>query len=237
MPPNHEPLGCVEDLRYHLPAFLAAMVHTVVSTPTTNGECSVDPSVAQNTLRSSTRHRCQFLSCPPGFRPSPPVIVVNITLLGNHPLLCRATPPEKKNRRLRIRCSHIVSSGVPSYTRGWCSRHAIRAERQRPSGGLGGALCGTWRSGPHRESAYHIRTTESHPAFNMRTFRLIGAVFLSYNSGPNRLKHAHMRQIRCSNSSERSALSWIMPPRYRNWVVCLYLWPAASITSYGAVDL
>ena len=25
-----------------------------------------------------------------------------------------------------------------------------------------------------------------------------------------------------------------MPPRYKNWVVCLYLWPAASMTSGGA---
>ena len=38
--------------RYHLPAFFAATVHTGVSIPYTNGVCSVDPSVARNTLRS-----------------------------------------------------------------------------------------------------------------------------------------------------------------------------------------
>ena len=32
--------------------------------------------------------------------------------------------------------------------------------------------------------------------FSVRTFRLGGAVVLSYNSGPNLLKHAHMRPIR-----------------------------------------
>ena len=42
--------------RYQLPAFLAAMVPTPVSTPSTNGQCSVDPPVSRNTLRSSTRH-------------------------------------------------------------------------------------------------------------------------------------------------------------------------------------
>ena len=67
------------------------------------------------------------------------------------------------------------------------------------------------------------------PAFSMRTFRVI-----SYNSGPNRVNHAHVRRIRRSISSERSALSWIMPPRYSNWVACLYLWPATSMTSSGA---
>ena len=72
-------------------------------------------------------------------------------------------------------------------------------------------------------------------AFNMQAFRLIGAVFLSYNSGPNRLKHAHMRRIRRSISSQRSAFSWMMPPSCKNWVVCLYLWPAA--TSDGAVGV
>ena len=36
--------------RYHLPSFFAATCHSAVSTPNTNGECSVDPSVARNTL-------------------------------------------------------------------------------------------------------------------------------------------------------------------------------------------
>ena len=72
---------------------------------------------------------------------------------------------------------------------------------------------------------------------NTRTFRLCGAVVLSYNSGPNRLKHAHIRRIRLSTSNERSALLWITLPRHKNWFVCLYLWPVASMTSGGARDV
>ena len=49
--------------------------------------------------------------------------------------------------------------------------------------------------------------------------------------------YAHARRIRRSISSRRSAFSWMMPPRCKNWAVCLYLWPAASITSDGAVDV
>ena len=71
----------------------------------------------------------------------------------------------------------------------------------------------------------------------MRTFRLSGEVAISYNSGPSRLRHAYLRQIRRSISSEKPALSRIMPPRYKNWVICLYLWPAASMTSGGAGDV
>ena len=71
--------------------------------------------------------------------------------------------------------------------------------------------------------ALRVHVTQSYgsvlmmSAFSIRTFRLGGAVVLSYNSGPNRLRHARMRRIRRSISSERSASSWIMPPRYYNY--------------------
>ena len=45
------------------------------------------------------------------------------------------------------------------------------------------------------------------------------------------LRHARMRRIRRAISSERSDFWRIMPPRYKNWAVCLYLWPAVSMTS------
>ena len=66
------------------------------------GECSVNPSVAWDSLRSSTLHLCQVLNCRPGFGFSPPPIVPNISLLGNHPLLCHVTAPAKTSRRLRM---------------------------------------------------------------------------------------------------------------------------------------
>ena len=51
--------------RYHLPAFFGATVRTTVSTPNANGVCTVDPSVARNTLRSSKRNPCQVSAARP----------------------------------------------------------------------------------------------------------------------------------------------------------------------------
>ena len=113
--------------RYHLPAFFAATVHTSASTPKTNVECSVDPLVASNALRSSSRHLCQLFGCPPGLRPSPPAMFPSITRLGNRPSWCRATAPAKKSRRLRMvvsMFSHRVflSAFAPSFEADFVSR-------------------------------------------------------------------------------------------------------------------
>ena len=51
---------------------------------TPRGGCSVDPSVAWNTLRPSTLHLCRVLNCPPGLGFSPPAIVPNIGLPPSH---------------------------------------------------------------------------------------------------------------------------------------------------------
>ena len=68
---------------YHCSAIFAVLVPTAVSTPNNNGQSFVDPS--RNTQRFSTinTHLCDVFSCPPDLRPSPPVILVNITRLGN----------------------------------------------------------------------------------------------------------------------------------------------------------
>ena len=73
-------------------------------------------------------------------------------------------------------------------------------------------------------------------AFSTQTFRLKRAAVLSYNSDPNRLKHAHAGRICRSISNERSALPWKTRTRYIKWLVCLYLGPAAPMTSGGAMD-
>ena len=98
VPPHHGPLGCFEDL----PRLFASVDHRVVSTPNTKGASSVDPSVARNSLRSSTMHPRQVYNSPLGLGFSPPAIVPNIARLGSLSLLCRATAPEKKSRRLRM---------------------------------------------------------------------------------------------------------------------------------------
>ena len=41
------------------------------------------------------------------------------------------------------------------------------------------------------------------PVFNKRTFRLGGAVFRSYSSGSNHLRHAHMSRMHASFDFER----------------------------------
>ena len=73
--------------------------------------------------------------------------------------------------------------------------------------------------------------------FRIRTFKLCGAVVQSFDSGSKCLKHVHMRRIRRSISHDRGARSFMTPPRYKNWFVCLYLWIAASMTSGGARDV
>ena len=66
--------------RCQFPLFLAALGHsTAVSTPNSNGELSVDPSVASNTLMSSARHWAQFFSGRPRPGFTQPVIVSYIT--------------------------------------------------------------------------------------------------------------------------------------------------------------
>ena len=102
MPLIHEAFCTSRTGRYHLSAFLAATVHTSASTRKTNLDCSVDPLVASTASRSSSRHLYQLFGCPPGPRPSPTVIFLSITRLGNRPTFCRATPPATKSRRLRM---------------------------------------------------------------------------------------------------------------------------------------
>ena len=88
MPFHHEPFGCFEDPRKSIPRLSAVAVgHNVVSTPSAKGECSVDSTVARNSLRSSTMRQCQVLKCPPGLGFSPPAIVPSITRTATQP--CR----------------------------------------------------------------------------------------------------------------------------------------------------
>ena len=75
--------------RYHFPPFLAALGHSTVSTPNTNGTLSVDHSVARITLRSSIRHWAQLFACRPGPGFSRPAIVPNITRRVSHSLCVR----------------------------------------------------------------------------------------------------------------------------------------------------
>ena len=63
--------------------------------PTHKGMLSVDPSVARNTLRSSTRHLAQLFSGRPGPGFSPPAIVPNITRRGSRSLYVRCAAPAK----------------------------------------------------------------------------------------------------------------------------------------------
>ena len=100
MPRSHEAFCCLQDLAIALARIICCNCAHLGLHPRTNLECSVDPSVAPNALRLSRRHLCQLFGCPPGLRPSPPVIFPSITRLGNRPSFCRATPPATISRRL-----------------------------------------------------------------------------------------------------------------------------------------
>ena len=120
VPRNHEPLGCFEDPSVPLARGICCNGPRGGLNSNTNEQCSVDPSVARNTLRPSTRHLCQVYGRPPGLRPSPPVIVANMTPLGNRPLLCRATAPAKRSHHLRMvvsMLSHCVLLSAFAYER------------------------------------------------------------------------------------------------------------------------
>ena len=117
--------------RCQIPLFLAALGHSTVSTPNSKGELSVDPSVAPNTLRSSTRHWALLFSgrSRPGFTPA--AIVPNITRWVSHSLLVRCTAPAKTRRRLRIvvqTLSHCAFLRALAYDIRW----SVRCRRWKP---------------------------------------------------------------------------------------------------------
>ena len=153
--------------RYHLPTFLAAMIHTSAFTPKTNLECSVGPLAASNVQRSS-RHICQLFDCPPGLRSSPPTFP-SITRLGDRPCFCRATAPAKKSRRLRMvvsMLSHCVLLRAFAHERVSsvrCRRRKLMARRRT-------------RWGADRSLAKFItlRVHVAHPYINLRSPRRLG---------------------------------------------------------------
>ena len=166
---------------------------------------------------SSTRHLCRVFGCPPGLRPSTPR---SSSRTSTH----RAIAPFALPR-------HGPRKEEPPFTDGrFDALASCLVERLRVrEGGLVGALSAPKADDPqedlvHRSERGGVFRTESPrntpvqqdsitSAFNMQAFRLIGAVFLSYNSGPNRLNHVHMRLVRRSISSQRSAFScvWMCP--------------------------
>ena len=82
---------------------------------------------------------------------------------------------------------HVLKGGVagtPSAVEADDSQEDSVVRRSQPSEMLSG-------EGP-RHPYSRVSLTS---AFSIRTFRLSEAVVPSYNSGPNRLKHAHIRPV------------------------------------------
>ena len=107
MPLRHEAFCCFEDSAIPLARLLSCNGPHPGLHPKKQLGVFRGPLVASNALRSSSRHVCQLFDCSPGLRPSPPVIFPSITRLGNRPSFCRATPPLKKSRRLRMAVSML----------------------------------------------------------------------------------------------------------------------------------
>ena len=61
-----------------------------------------------------------------------------------------------------------------------------------------------------------------------RDFSMNGAFSISYRSRLERSEHVHASRIRRLTCGMLSAFASISPPRYRNSLVCTFLWPAAS---------
>ena len=100
IPPHHEPLGCFKDPPVPLPRLVNCSGPHRGLNSKTKGECSVDRSMARNSLRSPCMHLCQVSNCPPGFRLSPPAIVPNNNRLDNGFLLRRPTAAAETSRHL-----------------------------------------------------------------------------------------------------------------------------------------
>ena len=117
-------------LRYHFPPCLAAVGHSTVSTPNTKGTLSVDPSVARNHVRSSTRHWGQIFSGRPGPGFAPPAIVPIIPRGVGRPLFFRRTAPANRRRLLRMvvsTLSHCAFFRVLAYDELVCELSALEA--------------------------------------------------------------------------------------------------------------
>lgn len=114
MPLHHEPFDCFEGP----PPTFAGLLRcndphrnfNIKHQRSTTIVVVHDPSVGQNTVRSSTiyRHLCLVFDCPLGLQLSPPVIVANFPRLGNRPSLFRDTAQAKD-----IRCVRVVVSMLP----------------------------------------------------------------------------------------------------------------------------
>ena len=147
--------------------------------------------MARNALRSSTKHLCRVFGCPPGLRPSPPVIIANITRLGNHPLLCRTTAPAKKSRRLRLvvsMLSHRVFLSAFAYERVFAVGTLSVLKANNPTGGLWWctvqslAKCST----PRVHVTHPHNRVSATAAFNMRILRLPYTTNLVHHTPPRR---------------------------------------------------
>ena len=138
----------------------------------------------QRAMFSSTRHLCRVFGCPPGLRPSTPR---SSSRTSTH----RAIAPFALPR-------HGPRKEEPPFTDGrFDALASCLVERLRVrEGGVVGTLSALKANNPQgdlvqvfrTESPSNTRTTgsQSPRPFNMRTFRLIGAVFLSFNCGSKR---------------------------------------------------
>ena len=174
--------------RYHLPPFLAAVGHSTVSTQNTEGTLSVDPSTAQNTLRSSTRRWAQFFSGRPGPGFSPPDIVPNIIRRVSRSLCVRCTAPVNRRRRLRMVISaHCAFLRALAYDMRW----SVRCRRWKPMIGRRNLWSAIRSSAKCSLLSVHVTRPYSRVSitsvFSMRTVRANGAASISYSSRLNRL--------------------------------------------------
>ena len=165
--------------------------------------------------RSSTINRPlrQVLDCPPGLGPTPLVIVPNITRGGSRPSFCRVMAPAKKSRRLRMvvsMLSHRVLLRTFAYERVvWsvrCRRCKLVTRRR--------TWCTVWSFA----MCFALRVHVTHPYHSSVS---ITSAFIQHSDFQTNRGGRHMIQLR-AEPFEACPHETIAPPRYKNWVVCLY---------------
>ena len=155
---------------------------------------------------------------PPGLGFSVPAIVPNISRLGNRFLICRVPCPQWKKAavygwsfRFSMLSLCVILSALAYERVVWSLRH----RRWKP-------MTRNWTWWAVRSlaecSALRVdvtRTARSQSPQSSACVLSDYAGLLSHQTtpGPTGLRHARMRRIRRSISSERSAFSWITPRR------------------------
>ena len=185
MLPRHETIRRFDDAPVSLGRPFSGGRPQIRHYPEQQRGVSLYPSVALNTVMSSTRRRAHVFPGRPGPGFSP--LVQNITrrLILIRSDFARCTAPAKRGRRLRIavsvlsRCALLRAMAYDM--RGW-----VRCRRREPTFRRRSSRCALWTTAKCYAARVHVTHPHSRVSiasdFSMCTFSVNEAVSISYSS-------------------------------------------------------